>query len=206
MSDWKDIATTVGRIAGTVAPLLTGPVGVAASIGAQIAGVLGTDNRPDAVQRELVQNPEAALTLQEWAHQEREQIRQANIRLQELELAQAQTELADIQHARESHREHWMPERLTLLLALMVVALTVALMAWSVPDGSKEVVFYLVGQIVTAFLAAVTYWLGSSRGSAVKQKQIDRIAGGHIGPGTRLAERGDLAGSAAGRRADARPH
>ncbi len=199
MSNWKSIAGTVGRIAGAVAPLLGGPVGMAASIGAQIAGALGTDNRPDAVLRELTQNPEATLTLQQWAHEEREQIRQANIRLQELELAQAQTELADIQHARESHREHWMPERLTLLLALMVVALTIALMAWSVPDGSKEVVFYLVGQIVTAFLAAVTYWLGSSRGSAEKQKKLEQLTGGALGTSSGMAGSGHRGGRPADR-------
>ncbi|OYD24691.1 hypothetical protein [Oceanimonas baumannii] len=202
MSDWKDIATTVGRIAGTVAPLLSGPVGVAATIGAQIAGVLGTDNRPDAVQRELVQNPESALKLQEWAYQEREQIRQANLKLVELHMKETEIFLDDVQHARQQHRENPVPARLTMALAIMVVALTVGLMAMPVPDGSKDVVFYLAGQIVTAFLAAVTYWLGSSRGSAEKQKQIDRIAGGHLGASTRLAGRGDLTGAATGRRAD----
>ena len=200
MSNWKDIAGTVGRVAGTVAPLLGGPIGMAASIGAQIASAIGTDNRPDAVQRELIQNPEAALKLQQWAHEEREQIRQGNIRLQELELAQAQAELADIQNAREKHREHWMPERLTLLLALMVIALTVALMAWNVPDGSKEVVFYLVGQIVTAFLAAVTYWLGSSRGSAEKQKKLEQLTGDTFGTSGGMAGTGNSSGRAAHRR------
>ncbi|WP_418139205.1 hypothetical protein AB9R84_09115 [Oceanimonas smirnovii] len=202
MSDWKDIATTVGRIAGTVAPLLTGPAGVAATIGAQIAGVLGTDSRPDAVQRELVQNPEAALKLQQWAHEEREQIRQYNLRLVDIQLQETEIFLGDVQNARKEHKENTMPARLTIALAVMVVALTIGLMAMPVPDGSKDVVFYLAGQIVTAFLAAVTYWVGSSRGSAEKQKQIDRIAGGHLGASTRLAGRGDLTGAVTGRRAD----
>lgn len=200
MSDWKDIAGTVGRIAGTVAPLLGGPIGMAASIGAQIAGAIGTDNRPDAVQRELIQNPDAASNLAMWADEEREQIRQAHIKLQELELVQMQAELADTQHARTSHREHWMPERLTLMLAVMVVALTVALMSWSVPDGSKEVVFYLVGQIVTAFLAAVTYWLGSSRGSAEKQKKLEQLTGDTFGTSGGMAGTGNSSSRAAHRR------
>ena len=42
--EWKKIANTVGGIAGAVAPLLTGPVGLAVSIGSQIAGALGTEN------------------------------------------------------------------------------------------------------------------------------------------------------------------
>lgn len=201
MSDWKDIATTVGRIAGTVAPLLTGPVGVAATIGAQIAGALGTDNRPDAVQRELIQNPEAALKLQEWAYQEREQIRQANLKLVELHMKETEALLDDVQHARKQHQENPMPARLTLALAMMVVALTVGLMAMPVPDGSRDVVFYLAGQIVTAFLAAVTYWLGSSRGSADKQKKLDQLTGGALGTSSGMAGPGHRSGGPVDRRA-----
>ncbi|AEY01478.1 hypothetical protein GU3_08610 [Oceanimonas sp. GK1] len=201
MSDWKDIATTVGRIADSVAPLLTGPVGVAASIGAQIAGVLGTDNQPAAVQRELEQNPEAALKLQQWAHQEREQIRQAHLSLQQLDLEREKVLLADVQHARQQHQDNPMPERLTRALAVMVVALTVGLMAMPVPDGSKEVVFYIAGQIVTAFLAAVTYWLGSSRGSAEKQRKLDQLTGGALGTSSGMAGPGHRSGGPADRRA-----
>ena len=84
--EWKKIANTVGGIAGAVAPLLTGPVGLAVSIGSQIAGALGTENTPEAVAAELKNNPDAALKLQQWAHEEREQIRQANIELQKLHL------------------------------------------------------------------------------------------------------------------------
>ena len=74
--NWKDIASTVGGIAGAVAPLLGGPVGLAVSIGSQIAGALGTDNTPEAVAAALQRDPNAALKLQEWAMQEREQIRE----------------------------------------------------------------------------------------------------------------------------------
>ena len=73
--DWKSISGTVGTIAGAVAPLLGGPIGLAVSIGSQIAGALGTDNTPEAVEAALRNDPSAALKLQEWAMQEREQIR-----------------------------------------------------------------------------------------------------------------------------------
>lgn len=174
--EWREIAGTVGRVAGAVAPLLGGPVGMAVSIGSQIAGALGTDTIPEAVAAELRNNPDAALRLQEWAHREREQIRQANIRLQELDIERERIHLADVQHARSQHQANPVPARLTLALAAMVTALTMALLWVNVPTGSQDVVFYLAGQIVTAFLAAVTYWLGSSRGSADKQRKIEQLA------------------------------
>ena len=84
--DWKDIAKNIGSVAASVAPLLGGPVGMAVSIGSQIAGALGTDNDPKAVLAELNNNPDAALKLQEWAHNEREQIRQSHVELQKIAL------------------------------------------------------------------------------------------------------------------------
>ena len=63
--EWQKIANTVGGIAGAVAPLLSGPVGLAVSIGSQIAGALGTDNTPEAVAAELKNNPDA-LFLVHW--------------------------------------------------------------------------------------------------------------------------------------------
>ena len=75
--DWKNIASTVGNVAASVAPLLGGPVGMAVSIGSQIAGALGTENSAEAVLNQLQTNPEAALKLQQWEHEEKQQIREA---------------------------------------------------------------------------------------------------------------------------------
>lgn len=82
--------------------------------------------------------------------------------------------LGDVQHARAAHRDHWMPWVLTLTLALMVALLVTGLFAMPTPPENKEVVYLIAGQLIGAFGTAVAYWLGSSRGSAMKQDDINR--------------------------------
>lgn len=83
--------------------------------------------------------------------------------------------LLDVQHARTTHREHWMPWALTLTLAAMVALLVAGLFALPTPPENKEVVYLIAGQLIGAFGTAVAYWLGSSRGSAQKQNLIERM-------------------------------
>lgn len=173
--EWKNLAGMVGTIAASVAPLLAGPVGVAASIGAQIASALGTDNRPEAVLTQLQNDPHAALKLQEWAQQEREQLRQAHIRLQELELQRYQAELADRQHARTEHKEHWMPALLTLALLSLFALVLAALFFTDAPTGNRDLIVYLVGNLFTLLAGAVTYWVSSTKESSDKDKLLSGL-------------------------------
>lgn len=63
MMEWKEIASTVGKIAPLLGPLLAGPAGVAVTIGGVIASALGVDNTPDAVSQAISINPDAAVKL-----------------------------------------------------------------------------------------------------------------------------------------------
>lgn len=83
--------------------------------------------------------------------------------------------LADVQQARTVHRGHWMPWVLTLVLASMVATLVIGLFLLPTPPENAEVVYLIAGQLIGAFATAVAYWLGSSRGSAEKQAQMDRL-------------------------------
>lgn len=173
--EWKTIAGTVGSIAASVAPLLGGPIGVAASIGAQIASALGTDNRPEAVLEKLQTDPSAALQLQQWAHHEREQIRQAHLRLQELELQNVQATLADRQQARHAHQDHWMPSVLTLALLGLFALVLAALFFTDAPAGNRDLIVYLVGNLFTLLAGAVTYWVSSTKESSDKDKLLGSL-------------------------------
>lgn len=173
--DWKNIAGTVGSIAATVAPLLGGPIGIAASIGAQIASALGTDNSPDAVLEKLRTDPNAALQLQQWAQAEREQIRQAHIRLQELDLMNYQATLADRQNARAEHKDHWMPSALTLALLTLFALVLGALFFTDAPAGNRDLIVYLVGNLFTLLAGAVTYWVSSTKESSDKDKLLGKL-------------------------------
>lgn len=184
--NWKDIANTVGGIAGAVAPLLGGPVGLAVSIGSQIAGALGTDNTPEAVAAALQRDPTAALKLQEWAMQEREQIRQGHIELQRLALDEYKAELSDRQNARQVHKDHWMPSALTIALVTMLAALIAVLFFFPIPNENRDLIVYLAGNLLPLVTGAVTYWVSSTKDANNREKlmtlasqgqhQIDRPA------------------------------
>lgn len=98
-------------------------------------------------------------------------------RLAELEVDLGLAVIADVQQARTAHRDHWMPWLLTLALAVMVAGTVAGLLLVEVPPGNKEVLYLIVGQLIGAFVTAVAYWLGSSRGSAVKQDELTSLIG-----------------------------
>ncbi|WP_417762178.1 hypothetical protein [Shewanella sp.] len=172
--DWKDIAGTVGKVAATVAPLLGGPVGVAASIGAQIAGAIGSDNTPEAVAQAL-QTPDAALKLQQWAHEEREQIRQGHIRMQELDVEQHKADLADRQNARTEHQDHWMPSAITLALLAAVCIPLGMLFFVSPPTGSNQLILVVLGYLLPKLSDAISYWVGGMKDGENKDKLISSV-------------------------------
>lgn len=167
---WQDIASTVGSIAGSVGPLLGGPVGLALSIGSQIAGALGTENTPDAVAAALRNDPAAALKLQEWAVQEREQIRQNHTELQRLALDEYKVELLDRQHARQANGDHWMPAALTLFLLFMLAAQMTVLFVMPIPEGNRDLLVYLSGNFLPFVSSAVYYWVSSTKDANEREK------------------------------------
>ena len=59
-------------------------------------------------------------------------------------------------------------DHVTAVLAIMVFALLLGLLFVEIPEGNKEILYLLAGAIIGAFGTAVSYWLGSSNGSAQK--------------------------------------
>lgn len=172
--NWKDIAGVVGDVAGSVAPLLGGPLGLAVSIGSQIAGAIGTPNKPDAVADALKNDPGAALKLQEWATQEREQIRQANIELQRIALDEHKAILADRQNARLMHKDHWMPSALTIALLIMLAAQMAVLFFVPIPAENRDLIVYLSGNFLPFVAAAVGYWVSSTKDAKEREQELKR--------------------------------
>ena len=143
---------------------------MAVSVGSQIAEAIGTDNNPEAVLAELTSNPDAALKLKKWAQEEREQIRQANIELQRISLKREQAKLADTQSARQQNKDHWMPWALSIAVFVLFSAVNAALFYLAVPEGNRDLVVYLAGQISGFFATVVVYWLGASKGGDEQTK------------------------------------
>ena len=167
--DWKQVGNAVISVgAPLLGGALFGPAG--ATVGSIIAGKFGVspESTPEQVLTAIKGDPDAALKLRkiETDHAER---------LQELENERLRIETADVQSARNVHKDSWVPWALTFTLVAMVSGIVAALLLVAIPEDNKEVVYLVVGQLIGAFSTAIAYWLGSSKSSALKDAHIAGI-------------------------------
>ncbi|EMC3686546.1 hypothetical protein VDN59_001930 [Vibrio cholerae] len=83
---WDKIKSLIGGAAPLVGSLIGGPAG--GTVGMLIADALGVENTPDAIEAELLRNPDALLKIKQMESDER-------IRLRELSYQQAEIESAE---------------------------------------------------------------------------------------------------------------
>jgi hypothetical protein len=105
-------------------------------------------------------------------------VKQANnsfrIRMAELGNELTATELGDVQHAREQHKDSIMPALICGFLTVAVVSFGVALMFVVIPPANTRIIDTLFGTFLTAWLGSITYWIGTTRSSAQKTGMINR--------------------------------
>lgn len=171
--DWSSIKKLVSKAAPLVGTALGGPAGGA--VGAMLAGTLGVDPEPKAVAQALRHDPEALVKVRQFELENEKHIR--NIAFQTL-----QAELNDKSNARETHKDSRMPATITLLMTGIVGALLLALFNTELPEGNKEVAYMLFGQAVTLWGASITYWVGTTRSSSDKSRQLTQAGVGSFQP------------------------
>ncbi|MBA7559897.1 hypothetical protein ES708_01515 [subsurface metagenome] len=174
--DWKNVASMVTKAAPMLGTLVGGPVGGAAGTAIKlIAGALGVEETPDAIEAELRANPDALLKLKEIEMN-------SKVELERLFLEQEIARLADVSDARGRQIEH---EKATgkadtnlYVLAWTVVAGFFGLMAMlcfkTLPADSNGVIFMLFGALATGFGQVLQYFFGSSKSSAEKTNLMAR--------------------------------
>lgn len=67
-----------------------------------------------------------------------------------------------------------MPSAITMVVCAMFGAIVGSLFMWAIPEGNKDIVVYMVGQVSGILTSCVTYWVGSARASANKDSLIRR--------------------------------
>jgi len=90
----------------------------------------------------------------------------------QLALEQLKTELADTQDARKAHGQSIMPAVITVMLTVMVCGLLYAVINANIQESSKELAFTLFGTVFTLWGSSIAYWVGTTRGSAIKSDII----------------------------------
>ncbi|WP_158117215.1 hypothetical protein [Vibrio cincinnatiensis] len=167
---WDKVKSLVGGAAPLVGSLIGGPVG--GSVGVLIADALGVENTPEAIEAELVRNPDALLALKKLESEERAALRKLKLDETTLFIQQEKNRLEDVQDARKQHKDHWMPWALTVILALMVSGMFAALFIGTPPEAYSQVLIMIAGTVLGGFGTAIAFWLGSSMGSQIKGKQM----------------------------------
>jgi hypothetical protein len=160
--NWNSIKETVGKVAPLAGTLLGGPAG--AAVGGLISSALGVENSPDAVAAAL-NDPDAVVKLKELESNERQHLLQ-------MQLATLQAELADVHHARDSHKESKMPAFITICMTLICAGLMAGLFLVPIPPENKDILIQSYGAILALWAASVSYWVGTTRSSAEKTRMM----------------------------------
>ena len=165
---------TVKKLLGTAAPLLGTAIGGPAGsiVGTLISSALGVDNTPEAVEQAIKNNPDALVKLKELEFNHKAELEKIALEKAKLEVADTQNYLKDIQDARKNHNDHWMPSVLTFILSFMVAGMFIGLFVYNPPEQFSQVLIMISGTVLGAFSTSVAFWLGSSKGSWLKQQQI----------------------------------
>lgn len=163
-STWKTVAGKVASYAPMIGTILGGPVGAAVgTVGSMVASAMGVEPTPVAVDNALKNNPEAAIKIRELEIAEAANIRQIAFEHHRLIVM-------DRMNARKTHGSHWMTIALPAVLLAFVAWVTYTLINQTIPAETRDVVFYIVGQVLTMTVAAVAYWIGTTRSSSEKNE------------------------------------
>ena len=167
---WADVGKAVAKIAPVLGGVLGGPVGaIAGAAGALVGSFLGVDADPEAITKAMA-DPDTLLKLKQLESDERQ-------RLLEWQTAQLNGELENIKSARErevalaqaGHGASWATS-----IVSCIVTIGFFVMLYLVISGGKaelgDAGLMLLGTLATGFGAVINYYLGSSLGSASKDK------------------------------------
>lgn len=171
---WDKIKNIIGNSAPLVGSLIGGPAGGA--VGSLIANAIGTDNDPIAIETALSSDPNLLLKVKQLEYDYKTELQKMAIDAQNVQLKSEAQRLADVQDARAKHKDSKMPATLTFILSAMVVLMFLALFFEPPSSNYSQVLIMITGTVMGAFGTTVAYWVGSSRGSADKARQINQLS------------------------------
>lgn len=133
----------------------------------------------DAVGEDIASPDQLASIVESASPESMLKIKQADnafkIRMRELDVELEQSELKNQEHARIHHKHSKMPSIITTGLTLLVSFLFYALFTFELPLRNQDVFYLLIGQASALWGASITYWVGTTRSSAVKTlMQVER--------------------------------
>jgi hypothetical protein len=169
--DWKDIAGAVGKSAPILGTLLGGPAGGA--VGGLIASALGTGNDPAEVQAALA-SPDAALKLREVEARRQVELQALAVDMAKAELAASTADRASAREREVNTGDTLTPRTLAMLVTVGFFGVLVWLLSYGKPNTGGDALLVMLGALGGAWASIISYYFGSSAGSAAKTEILKR--------------------------------
>jgi len=168
--DWKSIVKSVAPMLGTA---LGGPFGgAAAKILVNVLDPAGkTDPSDDSSVSKLVTDAMGDLNKVAQIQQAEQQFKLQMAQLgyqNEKDLEEIAYKDRDSARNREIQIRDWTPKVLGFLITVGFFGILAFMLKYEVPAQSKDVLNIMIGALGTAWISVVTYYFGSSAGSARK--------------------------------------
>jgi len=161
---WENIKEIVGTVAPIAGSLLGGPIG--GTVGSMVAGLLGVEDDPKSIERELRNNPDALLKLKTLDADER--IKSLNAMYKDR--ADARNMSIKVQSSAD-----WLVRSTGSMIAIFTVAsafvMDMYLLYLSVTNGEINSIFTLIAGGTTVKSAQVlSFYFGDAKANADKAR------------------------------------
>lgn len=173
-------------LAPTVASWIMGDkTGAAVSKVTDIArDILGTTDA-DGIERAVAADPNLALQFKMAVLQAEADARNHEAQMNRQALEELNARIADVASARSQTVElakagsaiAWGSPIVSVLAIVVFAGFVYMLFAKTVPEGMKEALLLLGGSAATGYGMVLSYWLGSSSGSAAKDATLRQVVG-----------------------------
>lgn len=177
---------TLQSIVKTVAPVLASALGgpmAGAAVSAISMGIFGEKNVSEEEIIETLKDPSMVIKLKQietnfLLEQEKLAIEKGYQKLEEISLM-----YDDIKNARARNNQSnkngktdWMTIIIPVSVILLLTGIVFGLFVTNIEGSTKDVIYLIVGSIMTSFGSIVTFYYGSSQGSKSKDYIINQIS------------------------------
>lgn len=174
--DWKDLTGVVAKLAPTIAAGLGGPLAGTAVAALEDVFGIKTEGTASDKKEALVAALSGATADQLAAMKKADQDYALAMQKAGFENIEALEKIAsgdrDSARKREMEVKDNTPKILACVITLGFFAALAVLMFGSIPAASRDILNIMLGTLGTAWIAVVTYYYGSTAGSAEKSKLL----------------------------------
>jgi len=164
--NWKSIVKSIAPVIGTA---LGGPM-AGAAVKMLSSKLLGKEDGTEAELEQFIStaSPDQLLQIKQIDND-------FKLSMKALDVDVFKLEQEGRANARENHKDHFMPTLICIVLTLVVTVIAVGLMITTIPESNEGILNMIIGQVLTAWIGSVAYWVGTTKSSSDKSKLLGPV-------------------------------